>query len=110
MADVSVPEHGIAGHDLGDRNESGDEVPMPLPGEDALVDLLIPRVDPALDRARIHMRRKAEALVPWLAPPQAVRIGALPVRIEYAFVFPEAIEKGACLGELRVLPRHHLRL
>src|SRR5258706_13988243 len=30
MADVRVPEHGIAGHYLRDRDQTGDEIGMPL--------------------------------------------------------------------------------
>src|SRR6202040_2534218 len=45
-----------------------------------------------------------------LTAAHTVRIGALPVGVEDAFVFPEAIEKSTRLGEPRVLPRHDLRL
>jgi len=34
-----------------------------VPGEDALVDLLIPGVDPALDRARIHVPSRGPCCV-----------------------------------------------
>src|SRR5580704_7178156 len=196
MADVCVPEHCVAGHDLWDGDQAGDEIGMPLradaertaggraaqislvhillksakehvgdalrdgneaesavfrplacerrpaligaehaahrgrrnllsvqpvrgverviaspvTGEDVLVHLLIAGVDPALDGACIHVRGKPKRLVPGLTAAHTVGVGALPVGIEDAFVFPQAIEKGTRLGEPRVLPRHDLRL
>src|SRR3954465_2066685 len=85
-------------------------VPPPISREDVLIDLLIARVDPAFDGSGIHMRREAQRFVAWLPPPQSIGVGALPVRIEHAFVVPQPIEKGARLGELRVLPRQDLWL
>src|ERR1700747_3684066 len=84
-------------------------IAAPVAREDVLVDLLIAGVDPALDGARIHVWRKSKRLVPWLPPAHAVGIRALQVGIEYAFVFPEAIEKSTCFGEPRVLARRDLR-
>ena len=85
-------------------------IPAPVAGEDVLVDPLVAGVDPALDRARVHVRRKAKGLVAGLPAAHAVGVGALQVGIEHTFVFPEAIEKRTRLGESSVLPRHHLRL
>ena len=85
-------------------------IPAPVTGEDVRVHLLIAGVDPALDGARVHVWGKAKRLVPGLPPAHPVGIGALPVGIENAFVFPQAIEKRTRLGESRVLPRHDLRL
>ena len=84
-------------------------VAAPVAGEDVLVDLLIARIDPALHRARVHVRGKAERLVPRLPAPEPVGIGALQVGIEDACVFPQPIEKRARLGQPGVLPRHDLR-
>ena len=85
-------------------------VAAPIAGEDALVDLLVAGIDPALDGAGVHVRREAERLVAGLPAAHAVGIGALPVGIEHAFVGPQAVEERARLGELRVLAGHHLRL
>ena len=85
-------------------------IPAPVASEDVLVHLLIAGVDPALDGARVHVWGKAKRLVPGLPPANTVGIRALPVGIEDAFVFPQAIEKRTRLGESRVLPRHDLRL
>ena len=61
-------------------------VAAPVAGEDVLVDLLVAGIDPALDRAGIHVRRKAERLVAGLTAADAVGIGALQVGIEDALV------------------------
>ena len=81
-------------------------VAAPVAGEDLFVDALVAGIDPALDGAGIHVRGEAERLVAGLAAAHAVGIGALPVGIEDALIAPQAIEEGARLGELRVLPRH----
>src|SRR5580704_6403990 len=83
-------------------------ITAPVTGEYVLVHLLIAGVDPALDGAGIHVRGKSKRLVAGLPPAHAVSISALPVRVEAAFIFPEAIQKSTRLGEPRVLPRHDL--
>jgi hypothetical protein len=52
---------------------------------------------------------KSKRFVSRLPPAHTVSIRALPVGIEDAFIFPQAIEKSTRLGEPRVLPRHDLR-
>ena len=85
-------------------------VPAPVAGKHVLVDLLIAGVDPALDRAGVHVWRQAKRLVARLPPSRPVRIRALSVGIEHTFVLPQAIEKRPRLGESGILPGHDLRL
>src|SRR5215469_10436565 len=63
-------------------------IAAPVTSKDVLVYLLIARVDPALNRAGIHVWRKSKRLVPGLPAAHAVSIRALQVGIEDPFVFP----------------------
>src|SRR5262249_36419880 len=84
-------------------------IAAPVTGKNVLVYLLIARVDPALNCARIHVWRKSKRLVPGLPPAHTVSIRALPFRIEDAFVFPQSIKKSTRLGKPRILPCGDLR-
>ena len=89
-------------------------VGAPVAGEHVAVDLLVGRVDPALDRAGVHVRRQAERAVAGLAAADAIGIRALAVGREVdaalARVRPERVQEGPRLGQRGMLARLDLRL
>src|SRR5438552_1639498 len=77
-------------------------------------DMTILVIQPALDRARIHMWREAEGLVAGLAAADTVGVVAFAVGVEVLLAvgleLPEPVHEGPGLGRVRMLARHHLRL